>query len=146
MPRYIDTNILKAKILEERDKIALTVVERYSFGTPVASTVGGAMRGGIRKALRCMEQTPTADVVPREEVERLERIRADLSREIDDLKELVYTARSEVIKEFADRLKKKVLKLTEYDDGGWDRTVYAVDVIEIDTLIKEMTEGSTDGR
>ena len=72
MARYIDANILKEKILEERDKIPLKRVERYSFGVETPYRDGQAMRGGIRKALRCLEQTPTADVVPKSEVERLE--------------------------------------------------------------------------
>lgn len=49
-------------------------------------------------------------------------------------------ARAEAIKEFAERLKKRVRKYTEYDDGGWDMTVYSVEVGEIDNLVKEMTE------
>ena len=63
MSRFIDANLLKEKILEERDKISLTRIDRYSFGVPTPNRDGNAMRGGIRKALRCLEQTPTADVV-----------------------------------------------------------------------------------
>ena len=63
MARYIDANILKEKILKERDKISLTRIDRYSFGVATANPHGTAMRGGIRKALRCLEQTPAADVV-----------------------------------------------------------------------------------
>ena len=63
MSRYIDANILKEKILEERDKIPLQKIDRYSFGVPTPYRDGAAMRGGIRKALRCLEQTPAADVV-----------------------------------------------------------------------------------
>ena len=55
--------ILKEKLLKERDAIPTTRVERYSFGVESPNRDGNAMRGGIRKALRCMEQTPTADVV-----------------------------------------------------------------------------------
>lgn len=63
MARYIDANVLKEKLLQERDAIPLTRVERYSFGVETPNRDGIAMRGGINKALRCMEQTPTADVV-----------------------------------------------------------------------------------
>lgn len=63
MSRFIDANLLKEKILEERDKIPTTRIDRYSFGVPTPNRDGNAMRGGIRKALRCLEQTPTADVV-----------------------------------------------------------------------------------
>lgn len=62
--RYIDADILKEKILAERDKIPLEIVERYSFGVPTPYRHGQSMRGGIRVALRCMEETPTIDAIP----------------------------------------------------------------------------------
>lgn len=62
--RLIDADALKAKILEERDAIPKTLVERYGFGAEVPNRHGSAMRGGIRVALRCMEQTPTIDAEP----------------------------------------------------------------------------------
>ena len=51
-----------------------------------------------------------------------------------------HNAKSEAIKEFAERLKEKRRKLTEYDEGGWDMDVYAVSVDDIDNLVEEMTE------
>lgn len=60
--RYIDADILKEKILAERDKIPLEITERYSFGVPTPYRHGQSMRGGIRVALRCMEETPTVDI------------------------------------------------------------------------------------
>lgn len=62
--RPIDADALKKLLLEERDKIPLEIIERYSFGCPSPNKHGAAMRGGIRKALRCMENTPTLDVKP----------------------------------------------------------------------------------
>ena len=62
--RPIDADALKESLLKERDKISLEYVERYSFGCPSPSKHGEAMRGGIRKALRCMEETPTLDYAP----------------------------------------------------------------------------------
>lgn len=62
--RYIDADVLKEKILAERDKIPLETVERYSFGVPTPYRHGQSMRGGIRVALRCMEGTPTVDAAP----------------------------------------------------------------------------------
>lgn len=62
--RLIDADALKEKILKERDAIPTTVIERYSFGVPTPNHHGESMRGGIKKALRCMEQTPTIDAVP----------------------------------------------------------------------------------
>lgn len=61
--RLIDAYALKKAILEERDKIPLEIVERYSFGVAVPHKHGESMRGGIRKALRCLEETPTVDAV-----------------------------------------------------------------------------------
>lgn len=49
--------------------------------------------------------------------------------------------RTEAVKEFAEKLKKRVMKYTEYDEGGWDSTIYVVKVEDIDNLVKEMTEG-----
>lgn len=59
--RLIDADALKELILKERDAIPKTVVERYAFGVESPNHHGNSMRGGIRKALRCMEQTPTID-------------------------------------------------------------------------------------
>ena len=62
--RPIDADALKKLLLEERDKIPLEVVERYSVGIPSPYKHGQSMRGGIRKALRCLEKTPTLDYAP----------------------------------------------------------------------------------
>ena len=62
--RLIDADALKEKLIEERDAIPLTCTERYGFGVEFPNHHGQSMRGGIRKALRCMEQTPTIDAVP----------------------------------------------------------------------------------
>lgn len=59
--RLIDADALKEKILAERDAIPKTYVERYGFGVEFPNQHGNSMRGGIRKALRCLEQTPTID-------------------------------------------------------------------------------------
>lgn len=61
--RLIDTYALKKAILKERDKIPLEIVGRYSFGVATPYKHGESMRGGIRKALRCLEETPTIDAV-----------------------------------------------------------------------------------
>ena len=62
--RPIDADALKEALLKERDKIPLEITELYSLGSPSPNKHGEAMRGGIRKALRCMENTPTLDVKP----------------------------------------------------------------------------------
>ena len=65
MPRLIDaTEVVKA-ILAERDKIPRTIhAAPYELGIEKPYHAGDQMRGGIRKALRCIEQAPTVDAVP----------------------------------------------------------------------------------
>ena len=76
--RLIDADALKAKLIEERDAIPLTRTDRYCFGVEFPNQHGTSMRGGINKAFRCMEQTPTIDAVPvaqlREMLSNLERM------------------------------------------------------------------------
>lgn len=65
MARYIDADELKRRILFERDKIPFTLPgATYEFGIAKPNQHGNSMRGGIRKALRCMEQCKTVDAVP----------------------------------------------------------------------------------
>ncbi len=59
----ISRKALVKAILAERDKISLEVVPRYGFGVPVPDPHGQAMRGGIRKALHCVETAPSVDAV-----------------------------------------------------------------------------------
>ena len=63
--RLIDaTEVVKA-ILEERDKIPRTIATApYEPWAEKPYHAGDQMRGGIRKALRCIEQSPTVDAVP----------------------------------------------------------------------------------
>ena len=65
MPRLIDaTEVVKA-ILAERDKIPRTIhAAPYELGIEKPYHAGDQMRGGIRKALRCIEQAPTVAAVP----------------------------------------------------------------------------------
>lgn len=70
----------------------------------------------------------------KEEIERLKKgWRADVVE--------TENAKSEAIREFAELLKKNAQKFTEYDEGGWGCTVYAVKVEDIDNTVEEMTEG-----
>lgn len=62
--RLIDADHLKELILKERDAIPKTVCERYGLGVEKPNNHGNSMRGGIRKALRCMEQCPTIEAEP----------------------------------------------------------------------------------
>ena len=62
--RLIDANAVVKAILEERDKIPRTITTApYELGTEKPFHAGDQMRGGIRKALRCIEQAPTVDAV-----------------------------------------------------------------------------------
>ena len=56
--RLIDANRVVKDIISERDKIPYELVSEKPFKH------GNSMRGGIRKALRCIEQAPTVDAVP----------------------------------------------------------------------------------
>ena len=62
--RLIDADALKEQLIKERDAIPITKTERYGFGVEFPDPHGMSMRGGINKAFRCMEQTPTIDAVP----------------------------------------------------------------------------------
>ena len=63
--RIIDANEVVKNIVAERDKIPRTVsAAPYELGTEKPYHAGDQMRGGIRKALRCIEQAPTVDAVP----------------------------------------------------------------------------------
>ena len=55
--RLIDANEVVKAILVDRDKIPYELVPEKPFKH------GNSMRGGIRKALRCIEQAPTVDAV-----------------------------------------------------------------------------------
>ena len=56
--RLIDANKVVKDIISERDKIPYELVSEKPFKH------GNSMRGGIRKALHCIEQAPTVDAVP----------------------------------------------------------------------------------
>ena len=58
MSRLVDANKVVKDIISERDKIPYELVFEKPFKH------GNSMRGGIRKALRCIEQAPTVDAVP----------------------------------------------------------------------------------
>ena len=65
MGRLIDAYDVVTAILAERDKIPATVpAAPYELGMSEPFRYGSAMRGGIRKALRCIEMSPTVDAVP----------------------------------------------------------------------------------
>lgn len=63
--RLIDANEVVKNIVAERDKIPRTVqAAPYELVAEKPFNHGNSMRGGIRKALRCIEQAPTVDAVP----------------------------------------------------------------------------------
>ena len=63
--RLIDANEVIKNIVYERDKIPYELVSEKPYHA------GDQMRGGIRKALRCIEQAPTVDAVPVSELKKL---------------------------------------------------------------------------
>ena len=58
------TPIIKA-ILGERDKIPRIIDKERYIPNPQPYHDGDCMRGGIRKALRIIEQAPVVDAIPR---------------------------------------------------------------------------------
>ena len=63
MARYIDEAKLVEAIVRERNKIPLTVpCAPYELLDVKANRFGQAQRSGIRIALRCISEIPTADV------------------------------------------------------------------------------------
>ena len=63
--RLVDANEVVKNIVAERDKIPRTVpAAPYELVAEKPFNHGNSMRGGIRKALRCIEQAPTVDAVP----------------------------------------------------------------------------------
>ena len=64
MRRLIDATEVVKNIIAERDKIPRAVpAAPYEVVTEKPYHGGNQMRGGIRKALRCIEQAPTVDAV-----------------------------------------------------------------------------------
>ena len=64
-------------------------------------------------------------------------------REFDNIEIDIESVKYEAVREFAEKLKEHSCNLTEYDEGGWNDTVSAVKVEDIDRLIEEM--GCNDG-
>lgn len=62
---YIKREDVVRAILAERDKIPHTVpAAPYELVASKPNQHGNSMRGGIRKALRCIEQAPAENVAP----------------------------------------------------------------------------------
>jgi hypothetical protein len=62
--RLIDESKLIQAIIEERDKIPLTrPCAPYELLDVKPNSVGQSQRAGIRKALRCIAESPTVDAV-----------------------------------------------------------------------------------
>lgn len=71
------------------------------------------------------------------EIERLQRIGSATMRRL-------VKARPEAIKEFAERLKANMSNIARMEYGG--NTYFCVGYDLIDNLVKEMTEGTSDGK
>lgn len=59
-----DVTPIIAFIISERDKIPLFINKERYLPNPEPYHDGNMMRGGIRKALRAIEQAPVIDAVP----------------------------------------------------------------------------------
>lgn len=61
--RLIDATDLVRRVLEERDKI-MSAIPCFEFAVANPERYRQAMHGGLRKALRCIEESPTIDAEP----------------------------------------------------------------------------------
>lgn len=59
-----DVTQIIADILRERDSIPLTVDRERYLSEPRPFKAGNLLRGGLRKALRIIEQAPVIDAIP----------------------------------------------------------------------------------
>lgn len=80
----------------------------------------------------------------RAEIERL-TVLAELgnvrANDYRAMRDKAKNARAEAIKEFAERLKEKHRRITDYDEAGFGCQIFIVEEDYIDRLVKEMTEG-----
>lgn len=60
MGDLISKKDLIKRILKERDKYPLEIEERYGFGCKTPNTFNQALRGGMRKCLRIIEEMPSS--------------------------------------------------------------------------------------
>lgn len=88
----------------------------------------------------------TAHYLTKSQQAEIERLNTNMDSMVTEHERLINNAKSEAIKEFAEKLKEKSCNhLVEYDEGGWSEKVSAVKVDKIDNLVKEMTGGENDG-
>lgn len=61
--QYKNVTAIIAEILKERDSIPLVIDKERYLPNPQPYIIGEALRGGLRKALRVIEQAPVVDAV-----------------------------------------------------------------------------------
>lgn len=83
------------------------------------------------------------DLISRQktEIERLTLEKENLRCVIDDLSNNTKYAKSEAVREFAEKLKQQAFSCDVSFGFGKEHCKSAVSVIDIDNLLKEMTEG-----
>lgn len=81
------------------------------------------------------------DKIMHASLDLINRQKAEIERQQKYNTNVAFKHYNDAIKEFAERLKSCTTKFTEYDEGGWDSTIYAVKVEDIQRIVKEMTEG-----
>ena len=87
--RYIDADKVKEKILN----IGVLVMCGRSGGKTIFTEALNSYR---EKVLQAIDDTPTADVVPRSEVEELKRENESLAKTVNEASELIRKLRSKV--------------------------------------------------
>lgn len=88
-------------------------------------------------------KTHALDIIKRQkaEIERLQGYNENLLTANTELSNEILDIKTEAIKEFAERLKKSAFDCDVSFGYGKEHYTEAVAVVEIDNLVKEMTEG-----
>jgi hypothetical protein len=97
MARYIDAD----KVMEKISHITVTVMGGRSDGKTIFVKALNSYR---EEVLKRIEDAPTADVVPKSEVEELKAIIADHKASEERLEELYSNAKSEVAREIFEEI------------------------------------------
>lgn len=135
MARYIDADAAEKQIVDYYD------AQLQSF----PSSKGEEKRlllGGINYGRNVVRDAPTADVVPKSEVERLERILNSYALQYGTAKDqqaVIDKAKSEVAREIFEEIEKEL----DTFDGSWANTVIATQYL-IAELKKKYKEGAND--
>lgn len=134
----------ETNFLSENDWDIIKALERMSKADPEGfmSEVLKLVKRQMSKINKMQTIQNSADKFARDLCK--ERFRkAKAVADFEDLQDYISKEKINAVKEFVEKLKEHSCNLTEYDEGGWNDTVSAVKVENIDRLLEEM--GCNDG-